>query len=461
MLIHAPAGSLRDAALLTGLGFALLIGFTMMFGCNLRSLTSLLSLSTVATSFDLYEHLGNLSPYFVPANTPSSLKSGIPPGCEVDKAFLIHRHGSRQPISGEIEVIRALSYYINNSTALFSSPRGPLPSEFSFLQSGWKSTFTTNDLSGPGRQQLFDHGVALRLDYPYLYTETLLVGGQDRVVESSQWFAAGYFGRNYNETAKLDIIGENNLTVSWITSIDTCNSWEYSSGNDLVSTWGKIYLPPIASRINTLLAPNYPGVNFTAANVHGMLWSCAYGTAVFGKGNTPWCPIFNQTEILNFEYELDLLMRGAFGYGLPGGQGPVLGSQLVSNVTTFLSSNITDNLFLSFAHDTTIDLGLTALGLANDSSYPAPGPPDPSRAWRTSTQVPFAAQMLWKRLDCDGEKRIALELNGANFNLGPVGCMADEFGSCSLEGFVATGHVQEAMAIQAYDATWNASCSIA
>lgn len=461
MLIHASVCPVRGFALFTALVVFLFTGIALMFGCNLRSLASLLSVLTVASSFDLYQHLGNLSPYFVPENTPPNLKSGIPDGCEVDKAFLIHRHGSRQPISGEIEVIRALSYYINNNTALFSAPQGSLPSEFSFLESGWKSTFTTNDLSGPGRQQLFDHGVALRLEYPDLYTDTLLVGGQDRVVESSQWFAAGYFGRDYNKTAILDIIGENNLTISWITSTDTCDSWEYSSGNDLVSTWGKIYLPPIASRINTLLSPNYPGLNFTAANAHGMLWACAYGTAVFRKGNTPWCPIFNETEILNFEYELDLLMRGAFGYSLPDGQGPVLGSQLVSNITTFLSSNTTDNLFLSFAHDTTIDLGLTALGLANDSSYPASGPPDSSRAWRTSTQVPFAAQMLWKRLDCEGEKRIALELNGANFDLGPVDCKSDEFGSCSLSEFKATGHVQEAMAILAYDAFWNASCSTA
>jgi acid phosphatase len=434
-----------------------------MFGFNSMSLllASLVSFSTLAESFDIYEHLGNLAPYFVPENTPPSLKSGIPEGCEVDKAFLVHRHGSRQPIPGEIEVIRALSYYINNNTALFLSPKAPLPSEFSFLETGWTSTFTTNDLSGPGRQQLFDHGVALRLDYPDLYTETLLVGGQDRVVESAQWFAAGYYGRHYNTTAALDIIGENNSTISWITSTDTCDSWEYASGNDLVTTWGEVYLPPIASRINTLLAPNYPGLNFTAANAHGMLWACAYGTAVFGKGNTPWCPIFNKTEILNFEYELDLLMRGAFGYGLPNDQGPVLGSLLVSNVTTFLSSNDSTNLFLSFAHDTTIDLGLTALGLANDTSYPATGPPDPSRAWRTSSQVPFAAQMLWKRLDCSGEKRIALELNGANFDLSPVGCESDEFGTCLLDGFVAMGHVQDAMAITAYDGIWNASCSAA
>jgi acid phosphatase len=222
-----------------------------------------------------------------------------------------------------------------------------------------------------------------------------------------------------------------------------------------------ICLPPIASRINKVLAVTYPGINFTASNAHGMLWACAYGTAVYGEGNSPWCPVFKEQEILNFEYELDLLMRGSFGYGLPNGQGPAIGSLLVSNITAFMKANgsSAQNLSLNFAHDTTIDLGLTALGLANDTSYPAAGPPSPSRLWRTSSQVPFAAQMLWNRLDCAGEKRIQLILNGANFDLSPVGCTSDSYGSCAMSDFLATTNVQDALSVVAYGPAWNASCS--
>lgn len=415
---------------------------------------------SAASSFNLYEHLGNLSPYFQPENTPAGLLSGPPETCTVDRAFLIHRHGSRQPISGEIQVIQSLGYYINNNTAIFSNPIGAPPSEFEFLTSGWTSEFILNDLSATGRQELFSHGVALRLAYPSLYTTTLLAGGQDRVVESAQWFAAGYYGRYANSTATLDVIGENEETVSWITPMDTCSTWEYASGNDLVSVWDKVYLPAIATRINKKLAPTFPAVNFTAANAHGALWACAYGTAVGGKGSSPWCPIFLDSEILDFEYELDLLMRGAFGYGLPTSQGPVLGSLLVSNVTAFMTdaSPTAQNLSMNFAHDTTIDMGLTALGLANDTLYPATGPADPSRKWKTSTQVPFAAQMLWTRLDCGGEQRIQLLQNGANFDLSPTGCTSDLYGTCSLEDFLATSNVKEAQSIVQGDVTWSAAC---
>ena len=83
--------------------------------------------------------------------------------------------------------------------------------------------------------------------------------------------------------------------------MDTCEGWDYDDGADLVTEWGNVYLPPIAERINELLAPAYPGVNFTADNVHGMFYACVYGTAVYGVGSSPWCPIFMDEEILDNE----------------------------------------------------------------------------------------------------------------------------------------------------------------
>lgn len=409
--------------------------------------------------FDPYKHLGNLSPYFTPSNTPGSLQSGTPPGCTVEKAFLVHRHGSRQPLSDEVAVIRNLSYYINNNSALFSQPQTETPDAFSFLTKGWNSTFTINDLTATGRQQLFDHGVAFKLKYPDLYTDVVLAGNQDRVVESAQWFMDGYYGRSVNSTATLHLINEDNVTVSWITPMDMCAGWEYSYGSTPVAEWGSVYLPPIAARINSVLSDAYPGVNFTASNVHGMLYACAYGTSVSGIGSSPWCGVFQPEEILNHEYEYDLLMRGAFGYGLPGDMGPLLGSLLVSNVTAFLQNDDGVTASFNFGHDTTIDLGLTALGLAADSAYPSEGPVNANRAWRTANQVPFASQMLWRGLSCDGEARVQLLLNEANFDLSPTGCQTDEFGSCSLADFLDADKVQAAVNVTYGDDRWEAACS--
>lgn len=439
--------------------------FIMAIGTFKKALWFLPALASPVVSsssckFDLYKHLGNLSPYFVPDNTPASLKSGTPPGCTVEKGFLVHRHGSRNPLSDEVGVIRNLSYYINNNTALFSGPQTELPQEFAFLTDGWNSTFTINDLSATGRQQLFDHGVAMKLKYPELYTDVVLAGDQDRVVESAVWFMDGYYGRSANSSATLERIAEDDVTISWITPMDTCEAWKYSFGGALVSEWGAVYLPPIAKRINGVLSAAYPHVNFTAAHVHGMLYACAYGTAVYGVDSSPWCSVFMPEEILNHEYEYDLLMRGAFGYGLPNGMGTVIGSLLVSNVTAFLQDTAGPNLSLNFGHDTTIDLGLTALGLAADPEYSPEGPVNATRGWRTANQVPFASQMFWRSLSCGGESRIQLLLNEANFDLKPSGCASDEYGTCSFADFIAAETVKAALNVTHGDARWEAACAV-
>ena len=123
--------------------------------------------------------------------------------------------------------------------------------------------------------------------------------------------------------------------------------------------WGNVYLPPIAKRLNKLL----PGVNLTTANVHGALYACAYDLAAHGV--SPWCGAFSHSEIADFEYELDLLMDGAFGYNLPDNMGHVLGA-LYANKLIERFTNATGDaapIYLEFGHDTTIDMALTALGL--------------------------------------------------------------------------------------------------
>ena len=87
-----------------------------------------------------------------------------------------------------------------------------------------------------------------------------------------------------------------------------------------------MYLPPIAKRLNKAL----PGVNLTTNDVHGALYACAYDLAAWGT--SPWCDAFTRNEIANFEYELDLLMDGAFGYNLPGEMGPILGTLFVNKL---------------------------------------------------------------------------------------------------------------------------------
>ncbi|KAI0649365.1 phosphoglycerate mutase-like protein [Trametes meyenii] len=404
---------------------------------------------------DVATRLGNLAPY-QKGPVPHGIKETLPEDCEVEQVMLMHRHGSRYPLSSELVFITNLVSKLANASAAIHKAR--LPDSLTFLKDGYVSTLGHDDLTPPGRLQLFEHGVNFRLKYPTLVADGVLAGLQDRVVESAQWFAQGYFGRNWatlNATA-FSTIAEDSKTVSWITPMDTCANWQYAYGNNATIEWGKVYLPPIAKRLNKVL----PAVNFTTDDVHGALYACAYDLAA--HGTSPWCGAFSRSEIEDFEYELDLLMDGAFGYNLPNNMGEVLGSLFVNKlVERFTNSTGTAKpVYLEFGHDTTIDMALTALGLAKDAHpLSASGPVRANRNWRTSQQVPFAAQMLWEKFTCKTSFRgpqVRLVLNDAPFPLATCKRMDKHLGSCALDDFVAA-HAESAKRTWG-DAAWNATC---
>lgn len=202
-------------------------------------------------------------------------------------------------------------------------------------------------------------------------------------------------------------IAEDSVTPSWITPMNSCKKWDYNYGNNATVAWGTHYLPAIVSRLNSVFAHalgSKTALVLNTADVHGALYACAYDYA--NVQQSPWCGAFESSEIEAFEYELDLLMDGAFGYGLPGDMPRVLGAQytrqLVSRFTNATGSSVP--MYLEFGHDTTIDLALTGLGLIKDypalSTNPKGGVPPKNRKWRTTQQVPFAAHMVWEKFSC-------------------------------------------------------------
>ncbi|CAE6401850.1 unnamed protein product [Rhizoctonia solani] len=399
-------------------------------------------------------HLGNLSPY-AKAPVPTGVQEALPADCNVDQVFYLGRHGSRYPLASELVFVQGLSSKLAMASVAIHSAR--LPSELEFLKSGYNTTLGHDDLTGPGRLQLFEHGVNFKLKYPQLPIKELLVGGQDRVEESAQWFREGYFGRNWANISTFTIIPEDSKTISFITPSFTCPKWQYAYGNNLTVEWGNRYLPTITKRLNKLIS----GANFTDADTHGALYACAYDGAAYGIEKSPWCGVFTRTELLNFEYELDLLMVGAFGYGLPDGMGALLGSTVVNKVIeTFTNSS---NSLVSFGHDTTIDFALTALGLAKDTPALSTkvSSPKSNRKWRTKNQVPFGAQMLFEKFTCASSAQgpqIRLILNDSPFPIPSCAktSLDKKLAACSLDAFVAANAASTTIAWG--DAKWNATC---
>ena len=67
------------------------------------------------------------------------------------------RHGSRYPLGSELVSITGLVGTLANASTALAKAR--LPSNLAFLKDGYTSTLGTNDLTAPGRLQLFQHGV--------------------------------------------------------------------------------------------------------------------------------------------------------------------------------------------------------------------------------------------------------------------------------------------------------------
>jgi acid phosphatase len=97
----------------------------------------------------------------------------------------MQRHGSRYPLTSELPFITGLVEKLGNNSATIQRAR--LPSNLEFLKAGYVSTLGHDDLTAPGRQQLFDRGVMFALKYPHLRATSILAGAQDRVIESAQW----------------------------------------------------------------------------------------------------------------------------------------------------------------------------------------------------------------------------------------------------------------------------------
>ncbi|KAH7926093.1 phosphoglycerate mutase-like protein [Leucogyrophana mollusca] len=431
--------------------------FTLTLSAGLSTSVALASFSPVSETSNVFDRLGNLSPYHRAPPIPG-LKTTLPGDCSVDQVMLMQRHGSRWPLASELPFIQNLTYKLGNASDVIQKAR--LPPNMAFLKDGYVTELGHDNLTAPGRKELFTHGVNFLLEYPHLHTDTILAGAQDRVIESAQWFGLAYFGRYFHNTSAINFttIPEDSNTVSWITPMDTCALWDYDYGNNATVTWGTVYLPPITKRLNKLL----PDVGLTDYDTHGALYACAYDLAAYGV--SPWCDVFTSKEIEDFEYELDLLMNGAFGYGLPGEMGPLLGSLYVNKLVGRFTNATGDAspLYLEFGHDTTIDMVLTALGLAKDRvPLPVKGPINPSREWRTSSQVPFAAKMVWERFTCSKSfegPQIRLLLNDVTYPLSTCSkTRKDEsYGTCSLGAFVSVNNFSTS--IQWGDATWNATC---
>lgn len=220
-----------------------------------------------------------------------------------------------------------------------------------------KAQFEQLITTGPhaGTLQAFNAGVALRTRYEHL-RESALEQGQTnfwtsdspRCIDTARYFATGFFGLDWNDTATLHIVpesteqGGNTLTParacpSYIKNRDQ-RGHEY--GNQQLKKFRASYMPNIRKRLQATNSD----MLFDDSEIYSMQEYCAFEMLV--KGDSKWCDVFTRDEWESFEYARDLLHYYRAGPGNPfAAPGGML--WLKSTAELLLQGPEAGNMFLS------------------------------------------------------------------------------------------------------------------
>ncbi|KIX07340.1 uncharacterized protein Z518_01993 [Rhinocladiella mackenziei CBS 650.93] len=393
--------------------------------------------------FNPLEHLGANSPWFVGPNV-FGINASTPDGCEVDQAVYISRHGSRYPDPGAYD--EWVELYDKFQAAPFTAT-----GSLEFLPN-WEPVLDNPEqqerqLSPGGYDELYHFGVELRTRYPgwYKYGSPFRVWANDyqRTVDSARLFTRGYIGPNATSLGRVYPILATDPSVvgNSLATSDACTTFEDSSGSDYTNVWDDIYLPPIAARLNKLIRGS---LNLTASDVSNFPYLCGFESQIM-RSVSPFCDVFTEEEIMQYEYRQDLRYWYGTGPGalnnasvmLPVIQGVV--DILTSGPETQVKGSTDDGtgelgpLAVAFTHDNQINELVSCLGIFDNQPALSAQSMNESRIYVSSRNNPMRGTVAFERLNCSGKLHIRILLNDAVYVV--PACRSGPGASCPLQEY--------------------------
>ncbi|KAK6458872.1 acid phosphatase [Scheffersomyces xylosifermentans] len=353
------------------------------------------------------------------------ISTETPDQCTVEQVQLFMRHGERFPglaagkehkkvveklqsyhgtFKGELSFLNDYVYYVPNED-LYELETTP-----------WNSIGPYN-----GYETSLRAGAAFRAKYNHLYDESeklpLFIAASKRVYDTALYFANGFLGESYSEDKINKVVvnedksfGLNSLAPRW-----GCTAYNGSANNDFVM-----------DRFTTA----NPGLDITNSDISSLFQICAYETN--SRGYSPFCDIFTQDEFVTYGYANDLAFYYSSG---PGGHNSVTAGAVQFNATmALLKDNSAKNkIWLTFSHDTDIELFSSALGLF-DTLEPLPNAQVRVRdAYHHVDVIPMGGRFITEKLSCENDTFVRFIVSDAVI---PVKGCADGPGfSCRLDKF--------------------------
>ncbi|KAH7340045.1 histidine phosphatase superfamily [Pyrenochaeta sp. MPI-SDFR-AT-0127] len=382
--------------------------------CLVNLVAAALAVTGVAgADFNILQHLGG-NAQWLPGPEVTDISSDIPVGCTVDLAAFFSRHGSRYPDPGAYNEWSDLHKRLQAAQDLNFTD-----AKLDFLKT-WKPVLShperqISQLSPTGYKELHDMGATWRLRYPDLYEYNTpftmwsnWYKSGPRVRDSARLFAQGFLGPN--ATALTTIYALNSSDpLSWMNSLatsDLCKAYADEGGSPYKDEWDAIYLPPIRSRLNAFI---HGGFNFTQWDVSIIPYLCGFETQITGR-RSPFCELFTEDEILQYEYAQDL--RYWYGNGLGSDIEKYQMVPVVEMVVqrfidgpnasykTGNSTFVPPNIMAAFSNDGQINQIIAALGVFDTQEQLPANRTLPNRTFRASRLVPMRGTVAFERLSC-------------------------------------------------------------
>jgi hypothetical protein len=234
---------------------------------------------------------------------------------------------------------------------------------------------------------------------------------QDRMVESAEYFLAGFFGLSWTENATLVLARENltgifNNSLAGYQNCPNSNTYRSTGGNNATKIWSNVYLANATER----LGAQAPGFNWTITDSYNAQSMCAYETVALGY--SAFCGLFTYEEWEGYEYSIDLSFAGNNAFQSPTGRAVGIGyvqeilarlqhhviSSPVAQINVTLDNNtatfpLDQTLNFDFSHDTNIMAILTAFGFTQFATVLPEDHMPANHSLRVSHLTPFGARL--------------------------------------------------------------------
>ncbi|XP_019875531.1 multiple inositol polyphosphate phosphatase 1 [Aethina tumida] len=375
---------------------------------------SLLNMSEQCTNakYPYENHLATKTPYRIVAN--GTFGEVQYEGCTPVKAWMIVRHGTRNPSISFIEQYNNRLPQVRDLILENAKPDGNLHERDLDLFRNWKSRVDEEDdkkLRQEGEEEMmllaermqsrfpevFDH-IYSNTSYKFKYTHT------QRTRKSAKYFTTGLFGKQtakhvwYPAPSKKDpILRFYKLCSKWKTTVKDQPLPEKDKFMES-QPWKKV-VENVKKRLNLT-------DELTEDDIQSMYTGCAFETAWNKNAKSPWCSVFSLEDFKTLEYLEDLkyYYRDGYGHELTYKQACPAFNDLID---FFESSDPYPKSTVYFTHSGTLLKMLAHLRLYRDEMpLTADKYPYENRLWRSSKIDAFATNLAFILYKCANDYKV-------------------------------------------------------